>query len=96
MVLDVNIEKVLSEWLAVRNSIIRSTEAEMRVTYIRDGATEGGEGGEGSPPHENTDAVKGVYVELRLVFSEKLPQDFTTDEKEAVEKALTDELEDKD
>lgn len=88
MVLDENKEKLLDGWLAARNAILRASEGQMRVTYNRESL---GEGGEASAPRDTT-GIKGVFIELALVFPEPLDIDFTEGEKEAVEKALKGEI----
>ena len=88
MVLDEQKEKLLDEWLAVRNAILRASEGQMRVTYHRETL---GEGGEASTPLDS-DEIKGVFVELALTFPEPMGEKFTDEEKEAVEKAIAGEL----
>lgn len=88
MVLDENKEKLLDEWLAVRNAILRASDGRLRVTYRRESLGEGGEASDLSP----SDKITGVFIELALAFPEPLHVDFTPEEKEAVEKALSGEL----
>lgn len=89
MALDERKEKILEEWLAVRNAIIRASDGQLRVTYSR--VSDMNEGGEGFP-QEDLDKVVGVFIELVLVFPKPLSQDFTSEEKEAVEKAIKGEI----
>ena len=88
MPLDEQKEKLLDEWLAVRNAILRATEGQMRVTYNRETV---GEGGESSIIRESDD-IKGVFIELALIFPEPLKLYFTDEERAAVEKAISDDV----
>lgn len=88
MVLDEQKEKLLDEWLSVRNAILRAEEGRLKVTYHRETL---GEGGEASNPLDSK-KIKGVFIELALVFPEPLESEFTNEEKDAVEKALAGEL----
>jgi len=84
MSLDENKEKILEEWLAVRNAILRASDGQLRVTYNYGPSTEGGE----SAAAVDKSKILGVFIELALLFSEPTQQDFTEEEKDAVIRSL--------
>ncbi len=65
-------ERMLIDWMSVRNAILRADSGEMKVTYRR---------------NEFSNGIIGLVVELDLNFDEALPQEFTEDEKAAIEAA---------
>lgn len=67
-------ERMLLDWVSVRNAILRADSGEMKVTYHKNDFAGGG--------------VFGVSVELDLKFDELLPPDFTEDEKAAIDDAI--------
>lgn len=66
-------ERMLIDWMSVRNAILRADQGEMKVTHHKNEAAGGG--------------VVGVVVELVLSFEEPLPPNFTKSEKEAIDEA---------
>jgi hypothetical protein len=66
-------ERMLIDWMSVRNSILRSSSGEMNVVYKR------------SPMDES--AIIGVVVNLDLQFANAVGREFTEDEKGAIDKA---------
>jgi len=83
--MDVGKEKILNDWLAVRNSILRASEGEMKVTYARESEVDKSKKDLANTPE---DLIVGVFVDLVLRFPKPLPQEFTEEEKKAVEEAL--------
>lgn len=69
-------EQMLADWISVRNAILRAEEGEMKVSYVRE------------PDSQSKENVVGIVVEVYLSFGKPLPQDFTKDEKAALEKYL--------
>lgn len=78
-------EKILNDWLSVRNAILKSSVGEMKVTYIRESEID-----EKKKDLAGTDkdGVVGVFVDLMLRFAEPLPPKFSDEEKKAVEEAI--------
>lgn len=66
-------ERMLIDWMSVRNAILRADEGEMKVTHHKNNAAGGG--------------VVGVTVELVLSFDEAMPSNFTKDEMKAIDDA---------
>ena len=66
-------ERMLIDWMSVRNAILRADGGEMKVTYHKNDFAGGG--------------IYGLTVEIDLTFNELLPQDFTADEKAAIDAA---------
>lgn len=66
-------ERMLIDWMSVRNAILRADNGEMKVTYHKNDFAGGG--------------IFGVTVELDLSFNELLPPGFTEDEKAAIDAA---------
>jgi len=75
--MDIGKEKMLDDWLAVRNAILRADSGEMKVTYLR--------------PEDNKNDVIGIAVDLELRFPNPLPQELSEQEKKAI-KAAREEL----
>jgi hypothetical protein len=67
--------RMLEDWYAVRNSILRASDGEMKVTYLR-------------PEDPNEKGVIGIAVDMELKFAKVLPEDFSAKEKKAVEEAI--------
>jgi len=78
--MDIGKERMLDDWMAVRNAILRADSGEMKVTYLR--------------PEDNKDNVIGVAVDLELRFPKPLPQEMAEKEKEAI-KAAREEIDKK-
>ena len=78
-------EKILNDWLSVRNAIFKASVGEMKVTYIRESEVD-----EKKKDLAGTDkdGVVGVFVDLMLRFAEPLPPKFSDEEKKAVEEAI--------
>jgi len=62
-------ERMLIDWMSVRNAILRADEGEMKVTYHK---------------NDFVDGIVGVVVELVLNFDDPMPPGFTADEKVAI------------
>lgn len=69
-------DQMLSDWVSVRNAILRAEEGEMKISYVRE------------PDSQSKESVVGIVVEVHLGFGKPLPQDFTKDEKAAFDKYL--------
>lgn len=65
-------DRMLMDWVSVRNAILRAASGEMKVTYKN---------------HNVGGGVVGLLVELELEFDEPLKQEFTEDEKSAIDAA---------
>lgn len=65
-------ERMLIDWMSVRNAILRADSGEMKVTHHK---------------NEFVNGVVGLVVELILEFNEPLPPEFTKDEKAAIDAA---------
>jgi len=78
-------EKILNDWLAVRNSILRASEGEMKITYARESDVDKKKK---DLAGTDKDLIVGVFVDLVLRFPKPLTQEFTEEEKKAVEEAL--------
>jgi len=78
-------EKILNDWLSVRNAILKAVGGELKVTYIRESEVD-----EKKKDLADTDkdGVVGVYVDLMLRFPEPLPPKFSDEERKAVEEAV--------
>ena len=66
-------ERMLIDWMSVRNAILRADTGEMKVTHHKNDVPGGG--------------VVGITVELVLEFNEAMPPGFTKDEKAAIDTA---------
>lgn len=66
-------ERMLIDWMSVRNAILRADGGEMKVTYHKNDFAGGG--------------IFGIAVEVELTFDELLPINFTDDEKAAIDVA---------
>jgi len=78
-------EKILNDWLSVRNAILRAVVGEMKVTYIRESEVDPKKK---DVANTDKDGVVGVYVDLMLRFPEPLPPEFSDEERKSVEEAL--------
>jgi hypothetical protein len=65
-------ERMLIDWMSVRNAILRADSGEMKITHHKNDFVNG---------------IIGVVVELVLNFNEPMPPGFTDDEKAAIEAA---------
>ena len=73
-------EKMLLDWVEVRNAILRADSGEMKVAHQKEDA--------------NTTGIIGLTVELSLQFDKALDPDFSDEEKafiEAAQKKATEE-----
>ena len=76
-------ERMLIDWMSVRNAMLRADGGEMKITYHKNDFAGGG--------------IFGLTVEVELLFDELLPPGFTEDEKTAIDVAKKRiELENKD
>lgn len=89
-------EKILDDWIAIRNAILRSEAGELIIKYMRESdfiAIEG-EGGEAASDMqqkkaEKHDKIIGIYVDLVLKFPEALDREFTEEEIKDIQTALS-------
>jgi len=88
--------KILEDWSAIKNAILRAEAGELLVKYMResDFIVMEGEGGEASATMadiKNTkkDKIIGIYVDLVLKFPEALDRDFTEEELSNIQNALS-------
>jgi len=88
-------EKMLEDWIAIRNAILRAEAGELLVKYMResDFIVMEGEGGERASEiqrlkDEKKDKIVGIYVDLVLKFPEALDRDFTKEEISDIQSAL--------
>ena len=65
-------ERMLIDWMSVRNAILIADEGEMKVTHHK---------------NEFANGVVGIVVELVLNFNDPMPPGFTEDEKAAIDAA---------
>jgi hypothetical protein len=65
-------ERMLIDWMSVRNAILRADEGEMKVTHHK---------------NEFANGVVGLVVELMLNFNDPMREGFTQSEKEAIDAA---------
>jgi len=94
--MDTQREKMLDDWTAIRNAILRAEAGELLVKYMResDFIIIEGEGGEAAAAaqklkDEKKDKIVGVYVDLVLKFPEALDRDFTPEEIKDVRSAIS-------
>jgi len=66
---------ILEDWYAVRNSILRASSGEMKVTYLR-------------PEDPKETGIIGIAVDMELKFDKALPENFSDEEKKAVREAV--------
>ena len=65
-------ERMLNDWMSVRNAILRADEGEMKVTYHKNDFVNG---------------IVGIVVELKLDFDNPMAPGFTENEKAAIDTA---------
>jgi hypothetical protein len=65
-------ERMLIDWMSVRNAILRADTGEMKVTHHK---------------NEFANGVVGIVVELVLNFNDPMKPGFTEDEKAAIDMA---------
>lgn len=65
-------ERMLIDWMSVRNAILRADTGEMKITHHK---------------NEFANGVVGVVVELVLNFNDPMPAGFTNDEKASIDAA---------
>lgn len=89
-------EKILEDWVAIRNAIIRAESGELLVKYMResDFIVSEGDSGEAaavaqSLKDSNKDKVIGIYVDLVLKFPESMDREFTAEEINDIKQALS-------
>jgi len=89
-------EKMLDDWLAIRNAILRAEAGELLVKYMResDFIVMEGEGGERASEiqrlkDEKRDKIVGIYVDLVLKFPAALDRDFTKEEINDISSAIS-------
>ena len=88
-------EKMLEDWVAIKNGILRAEAGELLVKYMResDFINMDGEGGEAAAEAQKVkdskhDNIVGIYVDLVLKFPEPLDRDFTNKEIKDIKSAL--------
>jgi len=69
-------QRMLIDWDMVRNAILWADTGEMKVTHHKNNVPGGG--------------VVGISVEVNLGFDEALSENFTEDQKKAIDKAKKD------
>ena len=69
-------QRMLLDWEMVRNAILWADSGEMKVTHHKNNVPGGG--------------VVGITVELNLGFDDAKPDNFTKDQKAAIDKAKKD------
>ena len=89
-------EKMLDDWVAVRNAMVRAEAGEFLVKYMResDFVIMEGEGGDTAFSAEELkksgkDKIVGIYVDLVLKFPEALDRDFTKKEIKNIRSAIS-------
>ena len=90
-------EKMLDDWTAIRNAIMRAEVGELLVKYMRESdfiEHEGTEGGEAAAASQSAKAAKhdkivGIYVDLVLKFPKSLDREFTEKEVKDIRSALS-------
>ena len=65
-------ERMLIDWMSVRNAILRADEGEMKITHHKNDFVNG---------------IVGIVVELKLDFNDPMPSGFTKNEKAAIKAA---------
>ena len=65
-------ERMLIDWMSVRNAILRADNGEMKVTHHK---------------NEFANGIVGIVVELKLDFNDPMNPGFTEDEKAAIDAA---------
>ena len=65
-------ERMLIDWMSVRNAILRADGGEMKVTHHK---------------NEFANGIVGIVVELKLDFNDPMNPGFTEDEKAAIDAA---------
>jgi len=65
-------ERMLIDWMSVRNAILRADTGEMKITHHK---------------NEFANGIVGIVVELMLNFNAPVPEGFTEDEKTAIDTA---------
>lgn len=65
-------ERMLIDWMSVRNAILRADTGEMKITHHK---------------NEFANGIVGIVVELVLNFDVPVPPGFTEDEKSAIDAA---------
>lgn len=71
-------ERMLIDWMSVRNAILRADSGEMKITHHK---------------NEFANGIVGLVVELILEFDEPMPPGFTEDEKAAIDAAKAKKVE---
>lgn len=66
-------ERMIHDWVSVRNAILRSVAGEMNVVYKK--------------AAQDENLVVGITVNLDLQFADAVGREFTEDEKSAIDKA---------
>jgi len=81
-------EKMLDDWIAIRNAIVRAEAGELLVKYMRESdfiIIEGDGTGEAAAAaqqvkDEKKDKIVGIYVDVVLKFPEALDRELTKKE----------------
>lgn len=89
-------EKMLDDWVAIRNAIVRAEAGELLVKYMResDFIIMEGEGGEVAAEvqklkDEKKDKVVGIYVDLVLKFPNAVERELTEKEVNNIRGAIS-------
>jgi hypothetical protein len=93
--MDAQLEKMLDDWTAIRNAMVRADAGELIVKYMRasDFIMMEGEGGEGAAAVQalkdaGKDKIVGIYVDMILKFPEALDRELTEEEINNVKSAI--------
>lgn len=88
-------EKMLDDWVAIRNAIVRAEAGELLVKYMRESefVIIEGEGGEVAAQAQKIkdskhDKIVGIYVDLVLKFPTALDRDFTKEEIKSIRSTI--------
>ena len=90
-------EKILDDWVAIRNAIVRAEAGELLVKYMRESdfiIIEGDGTGEAAAAaqqvkDEKKDKIVGIYVDVVLKFPEALDRELTKKEISDIREAIT-------
>ena len=90
-------EKILDDWIAIRNAIVRAEAGELLVKYMRESdfiMIEGDGTGEAAAAaqqvkDEKNDKIVGIYVDVVLKFPEALDRELTKKEISDVRTAIS-------
>jgi hypothetical protein len=89
-------EKILDDWTAIRNAIVRAESGDLVVKYMKesDFIMMEGEGGEAASAAQalrdsKKDKIVGIYVDMVLKFPESLDRELTQEEIDDLRSAIS-------